>query len=91
MASAAGRANRQALATAVTMMLIALWHAVSWATVVFGVYHAVSLIGEPKPPLGLRQLLDHFGAHGIRPAPGLAHGRVNTQGPFAVIATQCSK
>jgi alginate O-acetyltransferase complex protein AlgI len=43
---AAGRPQRQAFATAVTMMLIALWHAVSWATFVFGVYHAASLIAH---------------------------------------------
>jgi alginate O-acetyltransferase complex protein AlgI len=43
---AAGRPQRQAFATAVTMMLIALWHAVSWATIVFGVYHAASLIAH---------------------------------------------
>jgi len=43
---AAGRANRQSFAIAVTMMLIALWHAVSWATVVFGAYHAISLIAH---------------------------------------------
>lgn len=43
---AAGRPQRQHLATFVTMMLIALWHGVTWATVVFGVYHAISLIAH---------------------------------------------
>jgi alginate O-acetyltransferase complex protein AlgI len=41
---AAGRPRRQPLATMVTMLLIALWHGVTWATVVFGVYHGTSLI-----------------------------------------------
>jgi alginate O-acetyltransferase complex protein AlgI len=41
---AAGRPRRQSLATMVTMLLIALWHGVTWATVVFGVYHGTSLI-----------------------------------------------
>ncbi len=43
---AAGHPERQYLATFVTMMLIALWHGVSWATFVFGLYHAASLIGH---------------------------------------------
>jgi D-alanyl-lipoteichoic acid acyltransferase DltB (MBOAT superfamily) len=43
---AAGRPQRQHLATFVTMMLIALWHGISWATVVFGLYHSASLIGH---------------------------------------------
>jgi D-alanyl-lipoteichoic acid acyltransferase DltB (MBOAT superfamily) len=28
------------------MLLIALWHGVSWATVAFGLYHAAFLIGH---------------------------------------------
>ena len=28
------------------MMLIALWHGVTWATVVFGLYHGLSLVGH---------------------------------------------
>jgi D-alanyl-lipoteichoic acid acyltransferase DltB (MBOAT superfamily) len=43
---AAGRPQRQHLATFVTMMLIALWHGISWATIVFGLYHSASLIGH---------------------------------------------
>jgi alginate O-acetyltransferase complex protein AlgI len=43
---AAGRPGRQPLATMVTMMLIALWHGVSWATVVFGLYHGLSLVAH---------------------------------------------
>ncbi len=42
----ARRPHLQYLATTVTMILIALWHGVSWATLVFGVYHAASLVGH---------------------------------------------
>jgi alginate O-acetyltransferase complex protein AlgI len=40
----AGRPQRQYSATIVTMVLIGLWHAISWATLVFGLYHGVSLV-----------------------------------------------
>lgn len=42
----AGRPPRQHVATTVTMLLIALWHGVTWATVVFGLYHAAFLVGH---------------------------------------------
>ena len=37
------------------MLLIALWHGVSWATLVFGLYHAAFLVGhrmlsQRRPP-----------------------------------------
>lgn len=38
---------------------------------------------EPYFPLRLRKLGEDF--------PGAGHGLVNTQGPSAVTATQCSK
>lgn len=40
------RASRQYVATFFTIMTIALWHGISWNTVVFGVYHAAFLIGH---------------------------------------------
>jgi alginate O-acetyltransferase complex protein AlgI len=40
------RPERQYAATAVTMLLIGLWHSVTWASALFGIYHAVSLIGH---------------------------------------------
>ena len=39
-------AQRQYVATAITMLLIGLWHSVTWASALFGVYHAVFLIGH---------------------------------------------
>lgn len=39
------RRNRQYLATFATMMVIALWHNLSWAIVVFGLLHSAVLIG----------------------------------------------
>ncbi len=42
----AGHPRRQYAATTITMLLIALWHGVSWATVVFGFYHAAFLVGH---------------------------------------------
>ncbi|MEJ7801269.1 MAG: MBOAT family O-acyltransferase [Ilumatobacter sp.] len=40
------RAQRQYAATTVTMVLIGLWHSITWASLVFGLYHAVSLVGH---------------------------------------------
>ena len=37
-------ANRQAAATMLTMLLIGLWHSVTWASAAFGVYHGISLV-----------------------------------------------
>jgi alginate O-acetyltransferase complex protein AlgI len=50
-----GNARRQYAATALIMVLIGLWHSVGWATLVFGLYHGVSLIGhrmleQRRPP-----------------------------------------
>ncbi|MEL6890568.1 MAG: MBOAT family O-acyltransferase [Actinomycetota bacterium] len=42
----AGHPERMYVGTVVTMMLIALWHGVTWATFVFGVYHSVALVGH---------------------------------------------
>jgi alginate O-acetyltransferase complex protein AlgI len=42
----AGHPNRQYVGTTITMLLIALWHGVSWATLVFGLYHAAFLVGH---------------------------------------------
>jgi D-alanyl-lipoteichoic acid acyltransferase DltB (MBOAT superfamily) len=42
----AGHPRRQYAGTTITMLLIALWHGVSWATVAFGLYHAAFLIGH---------------------------------------------
>lgn len=36
--------RRQPAATMVTMVLIGLWHSVTWASLAFGVYHGVSLV-----------------------------------------------
>ena len=49
------RPQRQYAATVVTMLLIGLWHSVTWASAVFGVYHAIFLlghraIGRRRPP-----------------------------------------
>lgn len=38
------RANRQYIATFATIMVIALWHAISWNMVIFGTYHACFLL-----------------------------------------------
>jgi D-alanyl-lipoteichoic acid acyltransferase DltB (MBOAT superfamily) len=51
----AGHPRRQYLGTTITMLLIALWHGVTWATVVFGLYHAAFLVGhrmlsQRRPP-----------------------------------------
>lgn len=51
----AGHPERQYAATTITMLLIALWHGVSWATLVFGLYHAAFLVGhrvvsQRRPP-----------------------------------------
>lgn len=40
------RARRQYAATTVTMVLIGLWHSITWASAAFGLYHAVSLVGH---------------------------------------------
>jgi len=40
------RASRQYIATFFTIMTIALWHALSWNMVIFGLYHAVFLIAH---------------------------------------------
>ena len=40
----AGRPQRQYPATLLLMVLIGLWHSVTWASLAFGVYHGVSLI-----------------------------------------------
>jgi alginate O-acetyltransferase complex protein AlgI len=60
----AGRPRRQYLATTITMMLIALWHGVTWATLVFGLYHSAALVGHrllerrrpPSSTTGIRWL-----------------------------------
>jgi alginate O-acetyltransferase complex protein AlgI len=39
------RANRQYVAITATIMVIALWHNISWSLVVFGFYHAAALVG----------------------------------------------
>ena len=39
-------ARRQYAATALIMILIGLWHSVTWATLIFGLYHGASLIGH---------------------------------------------
>lgn len=36
--------RREPAATMVTMVLIGLWHSVGWASLVFGLYHGVSLV-----------------------------------------------
>ncbi|HUF99487.1 MAG TPA: MBOAT family O-acyltransferase [Ilumatobacter sp.] len=41
---AAGKPQRQFFATMVLMVSIGLWHAITWASLLFGVYHGVSLI-----------------------------------------------
>lgn len=52
----AGHPRRQYLATTITMLLIALWHGVTWATFVFGLYHSAALVGhrllEQRRPSG---------------------------------------
>ena len=58
------RAKRQYVAVFATIMVIALWHDISWALVVFGLYHGTGLIGlrianrfrpaNPNPSMGLR-------------------------------------
>jgi len=58
------RANRQYIAVFATIMVIALWHDISWTLVVFGLYHGAGLVGlrlanqirpaDPDPSLGLR-------------------------------------
>ncbi len=40
------RANRQYIAVFATIMVIALWHDISWGLIVFGLYHAAGLIGQ---------------------------------------------
>ena len=40
------RAERQYAATTITMVLIGLWHSITWASFVFGLYHAASLVGH---------------------------------------------
>lgn len=40
----AGRPQRQYWATLLLMVLIGLWHSVTWASLLFGVYHGTSLI-----------------------------------------------
>lgn len=42
----AGHPSRQYAGTTITMLLIALWHGVSWSTLVFGLYHAAFLVGH---------------------------------------------
>ena len=39
-------AERQYLATIVLMLLIGLWHSITWASAVFGLYHGVSLVAH---------------------------------------------
>ncbi|MEO6571561.1 MAG: MBOAT family O-acyltransferase [Ilumatobacteraceae bacterium] len=46
MAMVGRRAERQYAATIVTMLLIGLWHSVTWASAVFGLYHGVFLVGH---------------------------------------------
>jgi alginate O-acetyltransferase complex protein AlgI len=47
---------RQPAATMVTMLLIGLWHSVTWASAAFGIYHGVSLVAhrqlERRRPAG---------------------------------------
>lgn len=40
------RAGRQYVAVFATIMVIALWHDISWALFIFGVYHAIGLIAH---------------------------------------------
>ena len=40
----AGKPQRQFFATMVLMVSIGLWHSITWASLVFGAYHGVSLI-----------------------------------------------
>lgn len=40
------RQNRQYIAVFATIMVIALWHNISWGLVVFGLYHAAGLITQ---------------------------------------------
>jgi len=42
------RPNRQYIAVTATIMVIALWHSVSWPLVVFGLYHASALVGARR-------------------------------------------
>jgi len=42
----AGKPQRQFFATMVLMVSIGLWHAITWASLVFGLYHGVSLIAH---------------------------------------------
>jgi alginate O-acetyltransferase complex protein AlgI len=42
----AGRPQRQYAATVLLMVLIGLWHSVTWASLAFGVYHGVSLVAH---------------------------------------------
>jgi alginate O-acetyltransferase complex protein AlgI len=42
----AGKPERQFFATMVLMVSIGLWHAITWASLVFGVYHGLSLIAH---------------------------------------------
>ncbi len=38
--------QRQHAATMLTMLLIGLWHSITWASAVFGLYHGVSLVAH---------------------------------------------
>jgi D-alanyl-lipoteichoic acid acyltransferase DltB (MBOAT superfamily) len=49
--------ERQYAATMLSMMLIGLWHSITWASAVFGLYHGVSLVGHRA--LGRRRPPDH--------------------------------
>lgn len=40
------RKRRQPAATMVTMLLIGLWHDLSWGTLIFGLYHGTSLVAH---------------------------------------------
>lgn len=40
------RENRQYFAIFVTIMVIALWHDISWTLVIFGVYHGIAMVGH---------------------------------------------
>lgn len=42
----AGKPQRQFFATMVLMVSIGLWHAITWASLLFGIYHGVSLIAH---------------------------------------------
>ncbi|MEM9200694.1 MAG: MBOAT family O-acyltransferase [Actinomycetota bacterium] len=58
------RENRQYIAITATIMVIALWHDITWPLVIFGLYHASALVGarmmnkwrpaDPDPGLPLR-------------------------------------